>query len=792
MITPITAATIFYILGILFGKFLPIPLWMVLVILTISLSAVFFLLKSGQTPIYLILLIIFIFGAFAYQYSNTIPANDISHFAGDKYVKITGSVADEPSRTDEFYRFTLKAKEVTVKGRSYKTSGYVSVFVKNSNQSLNYGNKIAVRGKLSGIISTSNPGISSFGDLMARRKINCQIFTYDADVNVIGRSIGNPVKYLSIIIKDKLISVIQSTVTEPYASLLGSIIFGSQASPLSDELQDNYRTAGVIHLLVVSGTQVSIIMSVVLAMCKFAGFSRNVKMFVVTFANIIFAVIVGAGPSIIRAAVMSEAALVANIFERENDFYNSLSLSALVLLMSDPLSLFDIGFQLSFVATWALFYVSPAIEERLTERLPKFLAGAIALSIAPTITTTPIILYNFGQVSFVSVISNFLIVPWVEITVIMGFASTLIGLIFLPLAYVLNNTLTVILAILNGIVYFFAGLPFACRYFQPPALPVVLVYYIILTGGVEMMRGRLNIRSKTIKTAVLVLLLLFAVPFFWNYSHAAGDLTVTFIDVGQGDSMLIESPSGRKVLIDGGGRQENSSSTAITKEDPTGRSIVVPFLRKKGINELDLLILTHPHDDHVGGLPYVLEKIKVDRVLDSGQAQTSRGYTHFLQLIESKRIPYKIGRAGQIIDLGDGVRGYVLHPSEPLITGTDSDLNNNSIVVKLDYGRTSFLFMGDTEFEGEDRILSLGHSIRSDVLKVGHHGSRTSTSINFLEAVRPEYAVISVGARNKFGHPNLETLRRLGDYGVKVFRTDLNGAVIFRSDGTNLTPCPSP
>jgi competence protein ComEC len=313
------------------------------------------------------------------------------------------------------------------------------------------------------------------------------------------------------------------------------------------------------------------------------------------------------------------------------------------------------------------------------------------------------------------------------------------------------------------------------------------MYYIILTAGVEMIRGRLNIRLKTIKAAILVILLLFAVPFFWNYSHAAGDLTVTFIDVGQGDSMLIEPPSGRKVLIDGGGRQENSSLKAIGKEDPAGRSIIVPFLRKKGINELDLVILTHPHDDHVGGLPYVLEKIKIGQVLDIGQSQTSRGYYRFLKLIKNKKIPYKIARAGQIIDLGDGVRGHVLHPSEPLISGTESDLNNNSVVVRLEYGKTSFLFMGDTAFEGEDRIISSGRSLKSDVLKVGHHGSRTSTSVGLLEAVRPEYAVISVGARNKFGHPSRETLRKLENYGVKVFRTDLDGAIIFKSDGQNLS-----
>ncbi len=787
MFTPIITITIFYIFGIILAEFLYIPLQYLFFALILSILGGLFLLRSGQKPIYLMIFVIFIFGIFACQYASLIPANDISRFADDRYVKIIGSVADEPSRAEELYRFTLKAREIILKGRSYKTSGYVGVYVSDSNISLNYGNKILVHGKLSKIVSTSNPGIASFGDLMAKRKIGCQMFVYGQGLDVLARSIGNPIKYISIIIKNRLISVIQNTMNEPYASLLGSIVFGSQASPLSNELQDNYKTAGVIHLLVASGTQVSILMSVVLILCRAAGLSQYVKLAVATFANLIFAGITGAGPSIIRAAVMSEAALVANIFERENDFYNSLSLSALVLLILNPLNLFDMGFQLSFLATWALFYVAPAIEDRLSELLPQFLAGTIALSIAPTIITTPVILYNFGQVSFVSVISNFLIIPWVEVTVILGFVSTLTGLIFLPLAYAINNTLTAILAILNGIVYFFAGLPFACRYFSPPGLPVILAYYMIIIGGIEMLKGRVNFSFKISKAFLLIAILILISVFTLGHSQAAGDLTVTCIDVGQGDSILIESPSGKNVLIDGGGRQEGSVSDP-DRDDMTGRSIVVPFLRKKGINELDLVVLTHPHEDHVGGLPYVLEKLKVDMVLDSGQTHTSRGYYRFLRLIEHKHIPYKLARAGQVIDLGAGVKGYVLHPSEPLITGTESDLNNNSVVIRLVYGRTSFLLMGDTAFEGEDRILSSGRNIKSDVLKVGHHGSSTSTSDSFLGAVSPRYAVISVGAKNKFGHPSLETLERLSDHGIKVFRTDMDGAVIFKSDGNSIWP----
>ena len=290
------------------------------------------------------------------------------------------------------------------------------------------------------------------------------------------------------------------------------------------------------------------------------------------------------------------------------------------------------------------------------------------------------------------------------------------------------------------------------------------------------MRGKLKIEfSKSLAMFLLGLLVFASILQF--ASAAQKDLIVTVMDVGQGDSILIEAPSGKNVLIDGGSSGKNGY---ITKR------IVLPTLRKKGINKLDCVILTHPHEDHVGGLPYVLEKIETDLVLDSGQVHTSPAYYRFLQVIERKNVPYRIARAGQVLDLGEGVIGYILHPSEPMMVGTNSNLDNNSVVLKVVYNKTVFLFTGDLQREGEDKILSSGCNVKSNILKVGHHGSRTSTTDEFLRAVDPEYAVVSVGAKNKYGHPSKSVLERLNGFGVMVFRTDLDGAVIFKSDGERI------
>jgi competence protein ComEC len=279
--------------------------------------------------------------------------------------------------------------------------------------------------------------------------------------------------------------------------------------------------------------------------------------------------------------------------------------------------------------------------------------------------------------------------------------------------------------------------------------------------------------------------------------YGSKELVVTFLDVGQGDCILVETPEGRKFLIDGGGvdqaediRRSGNQDLEIgglgyrAYKDAVGAKVVVPFLRRKGINQLDLVILTHPHADHVGGLNEVLEEIKVDQVLDSGQIYESQAYKRFRALIEANKIKYSVGRVGQVIHFAENIVGYILNPFDPLL----GDPNSDSVVMRLVYGDVSFLFTGDMERSEEERILrSSVFGLQSSVLKVGHHGSSTSTSDEFLKAVNPRIAVISVGKHNRYHHPHPSTLQKLREAGVMIYRTDEDGTVVIRTDGKGLT-----
>lgn len=271
----------------------------------------------------------------------------------------------------------------------------------------------------------------------------------------------------------------------------------------------------------------------------------------------------------------------------------------------------------------------------------------------------------------------------------------------------------------------------------------------------------------------------------------AGKLRVIVLDVGQGDSIFVQTPSGRTLLIDGGG----SNDEARADQTDVGERVLLPFLRSQGVNRLDVLVLTHPHGDHVGGLAAVLREEPVGVVLDGTRLPyPTPAYTAFLTQIQKKHIAYQHAVRGMRLDLGDGVAADVLNPpAQGLPYGSNGDnasVNNYSAVLRLTYGRTRFLLDGDAETEAEASMLVAYPDLTADVLKCGHHGANNATGDDWLARVRPHYAAISCGAHNLFNHPNPATLARLAAHKVQTFRTDKNGAVTFVSDGKTVTAQP--
>ena len=289
----------------------------------------------------------------------------------------------------------------------------------------------------------------------------------------------------------------------------------------------------------------------------------------------------------------------------------------------------------------------------------------------------------------------------------------------------------------------------------------------------------LTIRSRLLSLLLVLLLLLSACdggaepPTEPPPPPPRGALTVAFLDIGQGDAILIRSPNGRTMLIDGG----NSSRD--------GLEVIIPKLREWDASRLDVMVATHPDADHIGGLPAVLENFPVGAVALTGQVHTTQIYERFLKDIRDLGIDTIRTRTGTPISFDPAVMVTVLGPDDRFVE-VEGDNNNASIVIRLTYGRVSFLFTGDAEGEEEAAILASGANLRSTVLKVGHHGSRDSTGDAFLTAVAPQIGVISAGEANRFGHPHREVLERLEQAGVQVLRTDQSGTITMSTDGSSL------
>jgi competence protein ComEC len=283
-----------------------------------------------------------------------------------------------------------------------------------------------------------------------------------------------------------------------------------------------------------------------------------------------------------------------------------------------------------------------------------------------------------------------------------------------------------------------------------------------------------TLSQKIKKKAVLIVLAITLIIIIVQVFYPADNLEVNFLNVGEGDCILIEAPNNINILIDGGGTPQS--------EFDIGRNIVIPYLRRKGINEIDLLILTHPHIDHLEGLLPILTEIKVDMVLDGGLACNSLEYQEFISLILKKGIPYHKAKAGDNFIFSNNLEMLLLNPLYDSDFYEESDFNNASIVVKLFYKNADFLFTGDIEKAAEKKLLVWQNILQSDILKVSHHGSVTSTNLEFLDKVNPSIAVITVG-KNNFGHPSQNTIERLENRNIQIYRTDEDGTIIIRTNG---------
>lgn len=705
-------------------------------------------------------------------------------------VTVIGVVDAEPDIRDTFQLLRVRAESITRGDETASSTetvhGWLLARVARY-PTRQYGERLRLTGRL------ATPRVFpdfDYRDYLARQGI--YVVMYYPRVRVLDQGQGSPFWHALYDLRQHLTTVIAHVLPEPHAALLTAILLGKR-SGIPASLYAQFNATGTSHVIVISGSNIAILCGVLLAVfTRLAG--RRIALSVSLMGIALYVLLAGADAPVVRAAIMGGLYVLALRFGRRAEVRTSLIFAAVLMTLVNPAWLRDPGFQLSFSATAGLIWLVPLLEDVLNRWLSRLRGAAALLSgllgdgltvtLAAQIATLPVIAYHFGRVSPVSLMTNVLIVPVQPLVMLSGALATLSGLLWLPAGQVLGwlawLPLTWTIRCVESTAHMADMMgtgtldTFGRMGVTLGAMLIVAILYLALYDRqrsvlVKAARTFGQLRPSTRLSLTLagmsVLLALSA-----HYSLPDGWLHVTFLDVGQGDAILVTTPRGGRILVDGG----PVPSTVLAA---LGRH--VPFWERT----LDWVINTHPEADHLAGLIAVLERYRVKQVLMPPVEARSALYTAWETLLQRSGIHPVVGQSGVRIETSDGVSIEVLHPTSE---SPYTRMNDYSLVLRVALGETRFLLTGDITSEVEHGLLERHPDLRADVLKVPHHGSATSSSLAFLQAVQPRAAVLCVAANNTLGLPTEEVLQRYQALGIPLLRTDQNGTIEFITDGKQL------
>ena len=710
------------------------------------------------------------------------PPGHISGFAGDDPVVIEGIITERPQPADGGCRMQITTEKICRRDGYIPVTGKLLLFIAEGRTPLVTGDRVRFSSRLSRPRNNLIPGAYDYVRHLSLQGIHTVGFVEkQEDVILMLQGVSQPVAGWLDHLAARAGSFISSVAPPVEAAVLRALLLGEQGG-VSPELTDAYARSGVSHILSISGFHMGII-SLVVFQLLYRAVSRvpflllhcNARrsILLLTLPVMIFYLFLcGSAPATLRSVIMLGAFILALALERETDSVDSLLLAAFLILLLTPGALFDISFQLSFLALWGLLVLTPWFMTPFASVgkpvLRKALYFAMASAAATVATAIPVAHY-FHKVSFTGLLANFLIVP------LLGYGAVVLGFLSLPfipsvpvVAEWLLMVATFLVWLSNGIIDFFARIPVA-TFLQPrwPSLGLFFLFAVVFTFT----------RGARIRAVGCSLCLVSLAGSLIGFPVHRDRLQITFFSIGQGESTLVRFPNGKTMLIDGGGLPSWGNGRRSVKD--VGERLLAPALWYQGIRRIDILVLTHPHPDHLQGLLYIAANFPVGELWEGVAPGEGEEYHQFKRILAEKGVPVRqIGPGDQAVQVGEARIVFPGLPApEPGSSKSDENVNDQSLVFRLALNSFSVLFTGDIGTDAEERLLTASEDLHCTILKVPHHGSRHSSSPAFLAATSPQEAVISAGYKNVFHLPAAETLQRLKKCGARVWRTDEDGTI---------------
>lgn len=584
-------------------------------------------------------------------------------------------------------------------------------------------------------------------------------------------------------VKNKIIKNINNKFPEETRGLFLGILLGDKSS-IEEDVRQNFADSSLSHILAVSGTHISYVVICISVLFKKLKLNKNIRKVLTSLVLFMYLYLVDFSVSATRAVIMSTIVIMQMLFYRKQDTITTIAFSSIIILINNPYSILNIGFLLSYGGTIGIILfvnrISIESKEDFFQRFKSYLKDICIVTISAQTIIMPIIIYYFNTISFTFIISNIIASLIIGPIIMIGLVIIAISFFKIPIISLIIRFYNILIVILVRTADIISKIPMSKIYLKTPTTLEIIFYYsvvFLIALLIYIKKSNRKFIKKTIQIDIYnlknffinnrnkVLIFISIVSLISITSiKIPKELKINFIDVGQGDSCLITTPQNKKVIVDSGGSESYD----------VGKNVLLPYLLDKRITKIDYIMISHFDTDHCKGFEYVLENIKVKNVIISKQSETSENFKQIMKIIRKKRINLIIVQKETKIKIDNFTTVDILSPQSENIA---DNMNDNSIVAKFEAYNFSILFTGDASEKIEKELIKENINLKSDILKVSHHGSKTGTSEEFLKSVKPKIALIGVGENNKFGHPTKDVIKRLTENKIKIYRTDTDGEI---------------